>query len=63
MNFNARVGESCMGSSLAYPMITHTPVVAGNLPLKTLVANKYIVTSTCGSICVVILWSRLIFVD
>ena len=25
-------------SSLAYPMITHTPPVAGNLPIKALVA-------------------------
>ena len=33
-------------SSLAYPMITHTPLVASNLPIKTLVAiamtNKFI---------------------
>ena len=26
-------------SSLAYPMITHTPLVASNLPIKTLVAR------------------------
>jgi hypothetical protein len=26
-------------SSLAYPMITCTPLVAGNLPIKTLVAR------------------------
>ena len=26
-------------SSLAYPMITHTSLVAGNLPIKTLVAR------------------------
>ena len=26
-------------SSLAYPMITHNPVVASNLPIKTLVAR------------------------
>ena len=28
-------------SSLAYPTITHTPVVAGNLPIKTLVARRW----------------------
>ena len=27
-------------SSLAYPMITHTPLPAGNLPIKTLVAMQ-----------------------
>ena len=28
-------------SSLDYPMITHTPLVAGNLPIKTLVARRW----------------------
>ena len=27
-------------SSLTYPMINHTPLVADNLPIKTLVVNK-----------------------
>ena len=38
-------------SSLAYPMITHTPPVASNLPIKTLVArptaNKLTYRHTC----------------
>ena len=33
-------------SSLAYPMITHTPLAAGNLPIKTLVVRQQ-PTSTC----------------
>ena len=28
-------------SSLAYPMITHIPLVAGNFPIKTLVARQW----------------------
>jgi hypothetical protein len=28
-------------SSLAYPMIIHTPLVAGNLPIKFLVARQW----------------------
>ena len=29
----------CPLLSLAYPMITHTPLIAGSLPIKTLVAR------------------------
>ena len=42
-------------SSLAYPMITHTPLVAGNLPIKTLVARQWPtnnIVHACWTYCV-----------
>ena len=45
-------------SSLAYSMITHSPPVAGNLPIKLVARQRPTNTHVCVRVCVQVTWTH-----